>query len=285
MDKDQVVPSLASRSFRSRHGEYHPTGDETEPVVFFTGCSANYVFPQIAEAALWTLGYLGSSVHVAPDQMCCGAPAEGHGDQETVHALAKQNLYALAARFPRAPVIVVCSSGGYMFKRMYPELFLIGEESQIAADLAARTYDISEYLVHKVGIDALAQKMVAPVQIPTTYHDPCHLKRGQGVHQEPRQLLELACPGRYIPMMDADRCCGMGGTYGLSHREMSQTILGHKTGVIQASKAAQIATGCPACMIQLQDGITRAGLDVQVKHTVEVVAEALGWEMQVDNDR
>ncbi len=278
VDKDQVVPRLAVRSFRSRHDVYHPAGDEAQTVILFTGCSANYVFPRIAEAAVWTLGQVGQSVLIPPGQMCCGAPAECHGDQDTVHELARKNLYALAEKFPQAPVIVICSSGGYMFKRMYPELFSPGEDARMAADLADRTYDISEYLVHKVGPDVLAAQMTTPVQVLTTYHDPCHLKRGQGVYHEPRHLLRLACADRFIPMADADRCCGMGGTYGLSHREMSKAVLGRKTDAVQASKAAQIATGCPACMIQLQDGISRAGLQVGVKHTVEVVAEAMGWE-------
>ncbi len=278
VDKDQVVPRLATRSFRSRHGSYYPAGDTTQTVIFFTGCSANYVFPRIAEATLWTLGHVGRSVHIPAAQMCCGAPAECHGDQDTVHELARKNLYALAEKYPQAPVIVVCSSGGYMFKRMYPGLVHPGEENRMAADLAARTYDISEYLVHKVGLDLLGAQIINPVQIPTTYHDPCHLNRGQGVHVEPRKLLDLACPGCSVPLPDADRCCGLGGTYGLNHRDMSKAILEHKTQAIKESGAGQIATGCPACMIQLRDGISRTGLKVEVKHTVEVVAEAMGWK-------
>jgi glycolate oxidase iron-sulfur subunit len=165
-----------------------------------------------------------------------------------------------------------------MFKRMYPELFSSGEKSRMAVDLAARTYDISEYLVHEVGTDVLGAKITNPVRTATTYHDPCHLKRGQGVHAEPRRLLQLACPEHYVPLAEADRCCGLGGTYGLNHREMSKSILGHKTQAVENSGAEQIATGCPACMIQLQDGINRAGLKVGVRHTVEVLAEAMGWQ-------
>jgi glycolate oxidase iron-sulfur subunit len=278
VDKDQVVPRLAARSFRSRHDAYYPAGDDTQTVILFTGCSANYVFPKIAEATLWILGRLGRSVQIPADQMCCGAPAECHGDQDTVFELARKNLNALAEKYPQAPNIVVCSSGGYMFKRMYPGLFPPGEESRMAADLAERTYDISEYLVHKVGIDVLGAQITNPVQISTTYHDPCHLNRGQGVYAEPRKLLEMACPDSFVPLRDAGRCCGLGGTYGLNHRDMSKAILKHKVRAIEESGAEQIATGCPACMIQIQDGVSRAGLRVGVKHTVEVMAEAMGWE-------
>ena len=284
VEKDQVVPRLARKSFRRRHQEYIAAARESEPVVLFTGCSANYIYPRIAESALWTLHRFDRSVHIAGGQMCCGAPAESHGDQETVHELARQNLTALASRFPQAPVIVLCSSGGYMFKRIYPELFTSGEEGRLAAALAHRTYDISEYLVDIIGLSALKAKATKLCTTPTTYHDPCHLRRGQGVIDQPRTLLAAFCPDQYVPLPDADKCCGMGGTYGLSHREMSKAILGHKTEAIRLSNARQIATGCPACMIQLQNGISRAGLNVEVKHTIEVVAKALGWEMPVDSE-
>jgi hypothetical protein len=36
-----------------------------------------------------------------------------------------------------------------------------------------------------------------------------------------------------------------------------------------------VATGCPACMLQITDMLSRAGMRVKVKHAVEIYAEAL----------
>ena len=43
-----------------------------------------------------------------------------------------------------------------------------------------------------------------------TYHDPCHLKRGLGISEEPRQLIRDA-GYELVEMNDADACCGFGG--------------------------------------------------------------------------
>jgi glycolate oxidase iron-sulfur subunit len=164
-----------------------------------------------------------------------------------------------------------------MFKTLYPELFAGDPElSEAAADLASRTFDISEYLVHEIGLERVAGKIVSPCGLRTTYHDPCHLKRAQGVSGEPRRLLELACPGSFAEMEEPDRCCGLGGTYGVTHREMSKKIRGRKVQSILDAQAGQVATGCPACMIQLQDGLHQEAPKIQVRHTIEVLAQAMG---------
>jgi len=164
-----------------------------------------------------------------------------------------------------------------MFKTLYPELFAQDPElSQAAADLASRTCDISEYLVHEIGLEAIAGQIVSPCGLRTTYHDPCHLKRAQGVSREPRRLLELACPDSFAEMKQPDRCCGLGGTYGVTHREMSKKIRNRKVQNILDVQAGQVATGCPACMIQLQDGLHQEAPKIRARHTIEVLAQAMG---------
>jgi glycolate oxidase iron-sulfur subunit len=36
-----------------------------------------------------------------------------------------------------------------------------------------------------------------------------------------------------------------------------------------------VATGCPACMLQITDMLSQAGDRIRVKHAVEIYAEAL----------
>jgi glycolate oxidase iron-sulfur subunit len=90
-----------------------------------------------------------------------------------------------------------------------------------------------------------------------TYHHPCHLGRGQDVVWQPVKLLE-ALPGwRYVPMKDADRCCGGGGTFTFTHPEESESIARIKTDAVEESEAAVVATACPLCRIQLMDMLRR----------------------------
>jgi hypothetical protein len=36
-----------------------------------------------------------------------------------------------------------------------------------------------------------------------------------------------------------------------------------------------VATGCPACMLEITDMLSQAGMRVKVKHAVEIYAESL----------
>ena len=60
-------------------------------------------------------------------------------------------------------------------------------QERVAA-LAAKTLDISQFLVDKLGVAPGAPGPEAG-QIPLTYHDPCHLKKSLGVAAQPRALL------------------------------------------------------------------------------------------------
>ena len=57
-------------------------------------------------------------------------------------------------------------------------------------------------------------------------------------------------------MRDADRCAGGAGTYIVKDYETSQNIFQRKKTAIQDSQAEVVATGCPACMIQLKNGLS-----------------------------
>ncbi len=277
VEAEQVLPRLARTPFRRQHPEMLKASDQAGQVVFFTGCASNYIFPSIAEALVKVLNALNISVIIPKHQNCCGAPVQAAGDKQTFLTLAERNLEVLSSMHQYSQVVVCCSSGGYMFKKVYPEAFVQDTDlSQAAVDLASRTYDISEYLLQVIGLEKIAQKITSPCRLRTTYHDPCHLKRAQGLAQEPRQLLRLCCQEFLLEMQDPDRCCGLGGTYGLTHRDMSKRIRAHKVQNILGVQAEQVVTGCPACMIQLMDGLHNQDPGIRVRHTIQILAQAMG---------
>jgi len=48
-----------------------------------------------------------------------------------------------------------------------------------------------------------------------------------------------------------------------------------KSRAILATGAEAVVTGCPGCMMQLDDGLKQHGSRTRVLHTVEVLARAL----------
>jgi Fe-S oxidoreductase len=78
-------------------------------------------------------------------------------------------------------------------------------------------------------------------------------------------------PGvEFVEMQDADRCAGGAGTYVLKDYDTSQKIFDRKRRAIEESGADVVATSCPACMIQLKNGLRGK---VAVKHVAELMSD------------
>jgi glycolate oxidase iron-sulfur subunit len=112
------------------------------------------------------------------------------------------------------------------------------------------------------------------IEARVTYHDPCHLRRGQAVWEQPRELLKSIDGLEFVELPEADWCCGSAGTQLVSHYETSLKVLKRKTDNLAATQADYVASGCPACQMQLNVGVQRAGLDVQVVHPVALLDQA-----------
>ena len=178
---------------------------------------------------------------------------------------------------PAAPydyLITACATCSSTIKKLWPLMLqdaTPGEQARVAG-LADRTLDISQFLVDKVGVAPAATGEQAG-QTSLTYHDPCHLKKSLGVAAQPRALLR-ANPNYVLKeMAESDWCCGCGGSFNLQHYETSAAIGKRKQKNIARSQCQVVATGCPACMLQITDMLSRAGMRVPVKHVVEIYAE------------
>ena len=243
-------------------------------VAFFVGCLLDKVFPQVAGAVLASLEHHGMGVHLPPNQACCGIPALSGGDTQTFDKLLRHNLELFD---PESfdYLVTACATCTSTIKKMWPLMSLDYGEAEKAriAGLAAKTLDIAQFLAEQTGLEQGSTD--AGDKISLTYHDPCHLKKSLGVAAQPRALLRANPRYDFREMAEADWCCGMGGSFNLQHYEISGSIGRRKRENIAKSGAAVVATGCPACMLQITDMLSKAGARVQVKHTVEIYAESL----------
>jgi len=133
--------------------------------------------------------------------------------------------------------------------------------------------DISHLLVSKIGIQT-GNNHSEDIKT-VTYHDPCHLKKSLGVSDEPRVLIKANPRYLFREMPDADTCCGMGGSFNLQYYDISSDIGKIKLENIKLSGCDIVATGCPACMIQLSDIISKSGNRIAVKHPIEIYSDFL----------
>ncbi|MBM4122875.1 MAG: FAD-binding oxidoreductase [Nitrospira sp.] len=267
--REMLLPRLAVWHLRDRYPELTSRiGSGNKPAVaYFHGCAANYLDDGVGDAVIAVLRRHGIEPALPP-QRCSGTPIQTYGLVDVVRQQARFNLASLA---PYDRVVTGCASCTLMLKD-YPQLFPEGPERTAAEQLAGKVTHIAELVAESPArpIRPSGQAGQSPPARKVTYHSSCHL-RAAGVVKQPRQVL-AGLPGvELVEMQDADRCAGGAGTYILKDYETSQKIFGRKERAIQASGAGTVATSCPACMIQLKNGLRGR---VAVKHVAELLNEA-----------
>ena len=280
----RFFPPLGQRHFkRLARVPLHRTVPElhTKPgasgirVGFFTGCLIDKLYPTVGQAALKALAHHGVGVQMPAEQACCGIPALSAGDSTTFTKLLAHNL----ARFDPDRIdylVTACATCASTMAKMWPLMSggLDAAGQAKAAALAAKTRDVGQMLV-ETGLISGEAPPPAPGAKTVTYHDPCHLKKSLGVASEPRRLITANPAWRLVEMVESDWCCGMGGSFSLQHYDLSKQIGARKREHIEKTGAAAVATGCPACMLQISDMLSQAHDHIAVKHAIEIYAKGL----------
>jgi len=274
LGKGRQIPSIAPKFLRQMVPVVNkpPAGVETKMRVgYFTGCATDFVFPEVGKKIINFLTKNGVEVVVPKEQGCCGTPVFlGAGDFDTGKRLADTTVKVFA-NFDY--IVSDCASCTSALKHHYLQ-FLADTQARTEAyaKFADRVKDISEFLVDVLKLPASAYQPSAEAKgLKVTWHDPCHLNRHLGIKSQPRQIINSIPGVEYIEMPNADRCCGMGGTFSIYYYDLSKKIAGKKIAGIQATGADAVVTTCPGCMIQLIDNTIRHKIPVKVMHIIELL--------------
>jgi len=258
---DKKFPRFAKKPAVSRWPVVNTAlyGKKIMRVGYFIGCATNLLFPGIADATIRVLTRNGVEVVIPKGQVCCGAPVYAAGDFENARKLAEKNLKVFKD-IDIDCIVTDCSSCSAALKYDVKELLDVGP-------FDVPVYDLNEFLVNVIKID----RDFGEIPMKITYHDPCHLKRGQGISSEPRELLKIVPGVNLVEMEEADMCCGGAGTFSFTHHELSRKIGRHKSEHIRATGAEYVSTPCPFCKIQIDDILNHEGVDIKTIHPVEVL--------------
>ncbi len=271
--KGRLIPDLSKTPLRKEFPEVIPPSKAPAQmrVGLFSGCFIDFVDPAIGRSLIRVLGRHGVEVVFPKKQTCCGIPVFMSGDLQNGLDLLKMNIEAFAP-YKLDAIIVACATCGSALKESYKTL--VEGESQEWKDrvgaFSGKVLDIAEFLTQKIKLTKGEKESLQKV----TYHDPCHLNRGQGVLSQPREVLKNLPGITLVEMRDAQRCCGGGGSFSFYNYDLSQQISRQKVEDIQATKASVVVTGCPGCMLQLKDQLGQKNSQVEVKHLIQLVDEA-----------
>ena len=219
-----------------------------------TGCMMPLAYPETHRATVRVFTRNGVAVDAPDAQVCCGALHAHGGDVEAARDLARKNIEAITPESSDLPdAILINAAGCGSHLKEYGHLLRNDSEyAARAAAFAARVRDVHEYLV-EIGFSPPDGRIERAV----TYQDSCHLSHGQNVRSAPRDVLR-SIPGLTLnEMRTPDKCCGSAGIYSVVQSELSQRILAEKMEDVLRTKAEQVCTANPGCMLQLDAGIAR----------------------------
>lgn len=266
---------------------------EKADLLYFVGCSASYVNPEIAQAAAKILNASGTPFMLMPDEWCCGNTLFSVGMIDEARELARRNIEAVKAAGAKT-VVTSCAEGYRMWKVDYPKMLNIA------------TQDLGFKVMHLVELaDAMIQKgalrLTKPVERRLTYHDSCSItrladpwtpwkgergwmgtvtprlkrRRGtEGLYAPPRNILK-AIPGIEFVEMPRTRenafCCGAGRGTKEAFPELASFSAKHRLDEVRDVGAEVLVSACPWCKNNFLQAAKETGNHLKVMDISELI--------------
>jgi L-lactate dehydrogenase complex protein LldE len=234
----------------------------------FITCYNDTLFPETGRAVVRLLERLGVTLDFRPQQTCCGQMHANTGFRAEAFSQAKRfvRLYRNTET-----VVIPSTSCVAMIRDQYPALFeeLGNEESR--KDLQAllpRIFELSEFLVDKLGVDDVGAYFPHRV----TYHASCHGLRGLQVGDRPFRLLGKVRGLELVALDNLDRCCGFGGTFSIKNAEVSSAMLSAKLRDVLSTSAEYCTALDNSCLMHLGGALHRQFAAMRTVHMAQILA-------------
>jgi L-lactate dehydrogenase complex protein LldE len=235
-------------------------------VALFVTCLADQVYPDTGVSTVRLLEAAGCEVVFPEAQSCCGQPAINSGEPEAARRLAQRFVEVFE---PFDAIVSPSGSCSGTVHHWYSRL--VGESWRARAEaVAARTFELSQYLVDVLG----AVDVGARVHETVTVHDACHGLRNLGVSGQPRALLRAA-GATILEMSESETCCGFGGTFAVKHGEISGPLADDKLRHAAGTRAGYLVSTDGACLMHLAGRQRRTGVGPIPMHLADFLVRGL----------
>lgn len=236
-------------------------GNHAADTLLFAGCSADQASGRAAATALARLmRQAGENFVILGDaEKCCGLHAYDLGFRREYLRLQAENL-EMVKKAGIKKVVVACGSCQRSWR----------EHAREGGFQAVHGVEHVAELVRRGRL-----KFLKPVRKKVTYHDSCHLGRGCGVYEAPREILR-AVPGVDIVEMERNRrwawCCGGGGGVPEAYPELAQWSAADRLGEARRSGAEVLVTSSALCQRSFAGGPDRS---LPTRDLLDFVCQAL----------
>ena len=302
---ESLLPPLAPEAFADRFPVVVPAqGPRRYRVGLVLGCVQRLFDPAVNRAAVAVLSANGIEVVIPPEQGCCGAMTHHQGELEQTQTLANQLVASFAAVVgpgkaagaePLDAVLVGASGCGHTLKH-YPEI--LGGEGAPESNgpghrpgpiseqpFQAPVADIQEFLA-QVGLSDAFRAALQPLRhgdgqpasadrpLRLVYHDACHMLHGQGIRDQPRDLLGQIPHVQLLEAVEAGVCCGSAGIYNLVEPEVAAELGRIKAADLAGSGAELAVSANIGCSLQIRKHLGETGRALPVLHPVQVLEQS-----------
>ncbi len=239
-------------------------------IALFITCFNDTLFPNTGIAMVRLLERLGHTVTFNREQTCCGQMHINSG----YHREAVPLIRRFVDVFRAADVVVAPSASCVGTVR---DLYVrIAEQAQDAAlvrevrILQPRVFELTEFLVHTLGIEDVGASFPHRV----TYHPTCHSLRVLDVGDAPLRLLRAVRGIEVVTLPDAEQCCGFGGTFAIKNADTSMAMLGDKLRAVRDTRAEYVVAADNSCLMHIGGALHRQRAGIRPLHIAEVLASA-----------
>jgi heterodisulfide reductase subunit D len=238
-----------------------PRPVKSSDTLLYLGCLPSYLVKEAAVSTYLVLKKLGLDFMIIEDEGCCGTYLYESGRIDLALDLFQANAERFASLGIRR-IIVPCSGCLKCFKYFYPELlgktdFTVRHAVEVVHELLAQHPDVLRKLNKKA-----------------TYQDSCRLARGEGITEEPRQILR-SC-GVELEEAEHSReqtvCCGAGGGIRSVYRDLSTGIA---VELLNEVPTESLVSACPFCTFNLNYAAKKNGIEKRATYFTSWVLEAL----------
>jgi L-lactate dehydrogenase complex protein LldE len=234
-------------------------------VALFVTCLADTLFPDVGRATVAVLERLGHEVAFPEGQTCCGQAHINTGYRRQAVKLVRHHVETFE---PYDAIVAPSGSCVGSVRHQHPAVADTDDLKERAKAVAAKTFELSEFLVDVLGVEDVG----AAYPHRVTYHPTCHSLRMLRVGDRPLRLLRHVRGIDLVELPDADQCCGFGGTFALKNADTSTAMLADKMRNALSTRAEVVTAGDSSCLMHIGGGLSRLRTGVRTVHLAEILA-------------
>jgi L-lactate dehydrogenase complex protein LldE len=237
-------------------------------VALFVTCLGDTLYPSVGRATVRLLERLGHEVVFPAGQTCCGQMHVNTGYQKEAVALIRHHVEVFS---PYDLIVVPSASCVGAIRHQHAMVARRAGQPSLAAAaeaVAARTYELSEFLVDVLGVEDVGASYPHRV----TYHPTCHSLRMLHVGDKPLRLLRRVRGIDLVELPNAEECCGFGGTFAVKNAPTSTAMLADKMRDVLGTRAELCTAGDSSCLMHIGGGLSRLRAGVGTVHLAEILA-------------